>query len=183
VKKPATGAHGTVAMPASPDNSTRLPSASEIRRAVELYVAHAYGDAVPPAVRKLLPGASFDPAKWLMGECAERDPSDAPLGGVRSFALRLGNAGYPNMKLRLSRPPRERLFVLSVDSHDAFLRAPPGTRDQRELEALKRKNAEIAAAIHAAWDSAGLLTDRTYLRGKIREAKARSPGGADKEDR
>ena len=170
---PAIRSHESLPMPASREKSILLPLAEEIRRAIELYLTHAYGDDVPAATRKLLPGASFDPAEWLMSECAERDPADAPLGRVRSFALRLGNAGYPHMKLRLSRPPKERVFVLSVDSHDAFLRAPPGSRDSRELEELKRSNAGIAVAVHAAWDTAGLLTERTYLRGKIREAERR----------
>ena len=165
-------------MPPRQDKPTCLPAAEEIRRAVELYLANAYARDLPEATRRLLPPAAFDPAEWLMGDCTERDPADAPLERVRSFALRLGNAGYPNMKLRLSRPPNEQAFVLSVDSHDAFLRAPPGSTDSRELERLKHSNAGIAAAIHAAWDDAGLPTERTYLRRKLREAKAQDPAGS-----
>jgi hypothetical protein len=165
-------------MPARRDKPVRLPSAEEIRRAIEIYLAHAYPSGPPAATQRLLPPASFDPARWLMGDCTERDPADAPLAGVRSFAMRLGNAGYPHMKLRLSRPPREQVFVLSVDSHDGFLRAASGSSDGRRLEALKRSNAGIAAAVQAAWDAAGLLTERAYLRRKIREKKGRGGGTA-----
>ena len=62
------------------------------------------------------------------------------------------------------------MLVLSVDSHDAFLQAPPGSPDGEALESLKRENARIAAAIHAAWDDAELPTERNYLRQKIRDA-------------
>lgn len=161
------------ARPPGQDEPIRLPSADEIRYAVELYLTHAYPDRSREDEERLMPPASFDPAEWLMSDRTERDPSDAPLEGVRSFALRLGNAGYPHMKLRLSRPPRQRTFVFSVDAHDAFLQAPPGSADAEALETLKQDNARIARSIHAAWEDAGLLTERTYLRGKLAEARSR----------
>jgi len=156
--------------------SVHLPSPEEIRRAILLYLERAYPDSPPPAARKFIPPESFTPAEWLMSNPIERDPPDAPLEGVRSFALRLGNAGYPHMKLRLSRPPNEGTFFLSVDSHDALLFAPLGSSDARVLEELKRNNAAVASAVHAAWDAAGLLTERSYLRRKILEARQRRHG-------
>lgn len=154
-----------------------LPSGDEIRRAVCLYLKHAYGAGdVPPAAQRLIPPASFRPEDWLMSDLIERDPASAPLPVVRSFALRLGNAGYPNMKLRISRPPKDPVFVLSVDCHDAILRAPQGSADQEAMESLKRNNAAIASAIHAAWEADGLTTERGYLRRKIEQAKARDRG-------
>ena len=163
------------------DKSICLPPAEEIRRAVLLYLEHAYDGEPPETVRRLIPSADVDPARWLMSDCTERDPADALLEGVRSFALRLGNRAYPHMKLRLSRPPNEPVFLLSVDSHDAFLSAPAGSPDAQGVEELKRGNARIAAAIHGAWDREGLLTDRTYLRRKIQEAKARGGLGRTQE--
>ena len=148
-----------------------LPSAEQIRLAVRVYLDHAYGGDPAPAARTRVPPEGFDPATWLMGEPVERNPADAPLANVRSFALRLGNAQYPHMKLRLSRPPRDDRFVFSVDAHDAFLHAPPGSPDHEALEGLKRHNAAVAAAVLSAWEAGGLLTERIYLRQKIGQAK------------
>jgi hypothetical protein len=149
-----------------------LPPAADIRLAVELYLKHAYGPEPPAAARRFLPPGDADPAGWLMGDLIERDPSDAPLDAVRSFAMRIGNAAYLHMKLRLSRPPRDRVFLFSVDSHDVFLKAVPGSADYASLEELKRRNAAVSAEVTAAWDAAGLPTERNYLRQKVRQARA-----------
>ena len=124
-----------------------------------------------------------------MSPFIERDPPDAPLEGVRSFALRLGNEKYPHMKLRLSRPPRENVFLFSVDCHDTFLSAPVGSPDYDVLEGLKRHNAIVAEAIRLAWEQSRLPTERVYLRRKITQAKKPPPAAApagvalDKKDR
>lgn len=151
--------------------NANLPTVEQLRRAVLLYLDRAYGGQAPQSVAAKVPPPSADPGQWLMGQAAERDPADAPLVNVRSFALRLGNSKYPHMKLRLSRPPRDDVYLFSVDSHDAFLHAPAGSPDYAELEDLKRHNAAVAAAILSAWDAEGLLTERNYLRQKIRQAK------------
>lgn len=148
-----------------------LPTADEIRRAVALYLELAYRGESPASAGRLIPPERFEPNQWLMSDLAERDPANAPLANVRSFALRFGNWQYPHMKLRLSRPPNDNVFVFSVDAHDAFLDAPAGSPDRGPLEELKRNNAAIAATVLAAWDAAGLLTERNYLRQKIRQAR------------
>lgn len=148
-----------------------LPSAGQICQAVRIYLEVAYGGQCPPSIQRLVPPESLEPAQWLMGDAAQRDPADAPLEGVRSFSLRLGNANYPHMKLRLSRPPKDNVFLFSVDAHDAFLHAPPGSGDYGTLEELKRQNSRMTAAITALWDENGLPTERNYLRLKIDQAR------------
>jgi hypothetical protein len=101
----------------------------------------------------------------------ERDPADAPLEQVRSFVLRLGNQIYPHRKLRISRPPRSDGFVFSVDSHDAFLHAQPGTSDHEMLEQLKKHNAALTETITAAWEAHSLPTERGYLRQKLHQVR------------
>ena len=162
-------------MSANEENPLGPPDLQQIRAAIRVYLLHAYGGRCPPAVEKLLPPDDDDPVDWLMSDAVERDPAGAPLGNVRSFALRLGNEVYPHMKLRLSRPPKDRVFLFSVDSHDAFLNAPPDSKDQKMLEDLKRHNAAVSAAVQAQWEKEGLPTERGYLRGKIREARGQSP--------
>ncbi len=165
-------------------NSFHLPSMQEIRQAVSLYLKGAYPDGVPGQAEKFLPPAGLEPARWLLGGISEPNPPDAPLEAVRSFALRIGNAKYPNMKLRLTRPPKGKAFLFCVDSHDGFLSAEPGTADHEALEQLKSFNASVGRAIAAEWDAAGLPTERNYLRQKIRQkirqakaGKSNQPGG------
>jgi len=149
----------------------KLPPHAEIRQAVQLYLDFAFGRHVPEQAGRFLPGDGCDVGAWLMGDVAERDPANAPIDAVRSFALRIGNSLYPNMKLRLSRPPRDKVFLFSVDSHDAFLHAEPGSPDCAPLEELKRHNAALTGRILSAWDMAGLPTERNYLRQKVQQAR------------
>lgn len=148
-----------------------LPSAEELLRAVTIYLRHAYPSDRVRAPDSLLPENGFDPAAYLMSEKAQRDPSSAPLDNVRSFSLRLGNWQYPHMKLRLSRPPNDDVFVFSVDAHDAFLFAPGGGGDAVALEELKKNNSLISSAIMNSWDADGLLTERNYLRRRIHQTR------------
>lgn len=161
-----------------------LPSASDLRQAIDVYLDRTYGGAAPPSAERFRPPGDFEPAEWLMGDAIEREPPDAAIDQVRWFALRIGNAQYPHMKLRLTRVPTDGVFVLNVDSHDAFLSAPPGSPDSAALEELKRHNATLAAAVISAWDAAGLLTERDFLRQKIRQARDAKVGSqpADPED-
>jgi hypothetical protein len=153
------------------DASDPLPTAAQIRRAIELYLQYAYDASLPPNVLNYIPPKNFHPRTWLMGPIAERDPPDAPFERVRSFALRLGNRQYPNMKLRLSRPPKDGDFLFSVDCHDAFMAVPPDSPDYKPLEELKRENAIIAEAIRLSWEQERFPTERAYLREKVRVAR------------
>jgi len=156
-------------------NRTRLsglPSAENIRRAVELYLEHAFPVGAGAAAQKFIPPQGFDPSDWLMSGIIEREPADERFEEVHSFALRIGNMVYPHMKLRLTRPPNEQRYILLVDTHDAFLHADAGSSDAAGLEQLKEHNATVAAAINAAWDRAGLPTEHNYLRWKIAQARA-----------
>ena len=169
--------YGGSAMSGREHKSIHLPSARTIRRAVQLYLRYAYSSSLPGVAAERVPPADFDPAQWLMGPQVERDPPDAPLEGVRSFALRLGNDKYPHMKLRLSRPPHEKAYLFTVDCHDTFLSAPMGSPDYEALEDLKRHNAIVGEAIRLAWEGAHLPTERDYLRKKVAQAKKRATRG------
>ncbi len=159
------------------DNSIFLPSADEVRQAIMLYIKHAYGGKPSDSASKLIPPDNFILEKWLMSDITERDPADAPLENVRSFALRIGNSIYPHMKIRLSHPPREKVFLFSVDSHDVFLHAELGSKEHEMLEELKTHNSSVVTAVVEAWENAGLPTERGYLRGKINKARSKREKG------
>jgi len=151
-----------------PQGLNSLPTAEDLRQAVALFVGAAFPDGPPGTVERFTPPSDADMRQWLMSDVTERAPDDAaPLEEVRSFALRIGNAMYPNMKLRISRAPRCGAFVFHVDAHDAMLKAPAGSPDAACLEELKAHNATISRAIHKAWETAGLLTERRHLRNAI----------------
>lgn len=153
-----------------------FPSPGLVRQAVLLYVRCAYGSAPSPQAQKLIPPEQFDAGEFLMSALVERDPANAPPEQVRSFVLRLGNPVYPHMKLRISRPPRSEEFVFSVDAHDAFLSAKPGTSDYEMLEQLKKHNAALAETIIEAWEAQDLPTERSYLRRKLQQAREQKNG-------
>jgi hypothetical protein len=91
-----------------------LPSCDLIRQAVQMYMERAYDSAAmpgPQAKRLLPPDGEFDVALWLMSDTVEKSPPRVPLEQVKSFALRLGNSIYPNMKLRISRIARLRFSM------------------------------------------------------------------------
>ncbi|MDP6542681.1 MAG: hypothetical protein QGH60_01740 [Phycisphaerae bacterium] len=160
------------------EDQTPLPRAEAVREAVDIYVSRAYPDGADERIsEKFTVPDDCDLAEWLIETVGEPEPADADIGTVRSIALRLGNAFYPNMKLRLTRPPGNDAFVLMVDSHDVMLIAPPGSPDYQALEELKGANAAIAGDITGAWDAAGLPTERNYLRDKIRQARERGEQG------
>ena len=152
-----------------------LPPAAALGDAIDIYLARAYPDGAGGEVcGKFTVPDDGELARWLIETVGEPEPADADIAAVRSIALRLGNAFYPNMKLRLTRPPGNELFLLMVDSHDVMLTARPGSPDHQALEELKTVNAALVADITAAWDLAALPTERNYLRDKIRQARDRS---------
>ena len=151
-----------------PQALNSFPTADEVQRAVAIFLARAFSGDAPASAEEFCPPADADMSQWLMSDIAERTPDAcAPLDEVRSFALRIGNEIYPNMKLRISRTPNGGEWVFHVDAHDAMLRAPAGSPDAAALEDLKAHNAAITRAIHADWEAAGLLTERRYLRNAI----------------
>ena len=160
------------------EGQSGLPRAEVLRDAVDIYVSRAYPDGADERIsQKFTVPDDCDLAVWLIEAVGEPEPADADIDSVRSIALRLGNAFYPNMKLRLTRPPGNDIFLLMVDSHDVMLAALPGSPDHEALEELKASNAAIASDITHTWDAAGLPTEHNYLRDKIRQARKRGDRG------
>ena len=150
-----------------------LPTAGQIRQAIDIYLVEAYGSDRPEKLAELLPAEQFDPGEYLMSDVVERrDHSAEPLE-IRSFGIRLGTSIYSNMKLRIARPSVAYGWLFSVDSHDAMLSVSAGSADETPLEQLKQHNAALTRAIEGAWDATGLPTQRSLLREKIHLAKAK----------
>jgi len=152
--------------------ATLLPTSEEISEAIEVYMRQAYGENRPASALNRIPDKGFDVASYLAGDSVERSPcGDDGCNCGGSYLIRLGNAMYPHMKLKLAYVPGQVAWVFSVDSHDAMLQAPEGSPDASGLQELKDFNAQLAEKIEAQWEQAGLMTLKGLLRRRIQQQK------------
>ena len=104
-----------------------------LRRAVEIYLGIAYPNSEPsPAVRRRL--------EWTPGVHAGELLSKPPFERVGKapaekliYALRLGNARYPHMKMQIQPWDASHGYLLSVNTHDHALALDPSSRRRRRL--------------------------------------------------
>ncbi len=144
----------------------------DLRHAADLYLAIAYpSGAVPDSIRRRLDWSAIATVSELVAlppfERASKPNAD-PV-----FALRLGNARYPHMKLQIQPWPHATGYMLSVNTHDQILGLDPNAPDADAFRALQAENARLKDAIETAWDTEGLPTFLRYLRDYL-EA---NPGG------
>jgi hypothetical protein len=139
-----------------------------LRRAIDIYMQRAYPDGTPPEVvrRRLDWPADADAARLLSGPPFERVRRNEG-GEPTIYALRLGNARYPHMKLQVQPWPNSAGFLLSVNTHDQVLALDPNAADSEAFRALQAENQRIKEAIESAWDQDGLPTFLRYLRDYI----------------
>ena len=139
-----------------------MPAPSDLWRAVELYLKHAYpGSAPPAAVRarldKLRAGGDDE---LFESELFERDVKDEPT----KLSLRLGNKTYPHMKLVIERSPDGAGHLLRADTHDRHCCPAPESKEYAMFCQLMEANRKSADAVEHAWTGAGLPTFKEYLR-------------------
>jgi hypothetical protein len=80
------------------------------------------------------------------------------------YALRLGNARYPHMKLQVQPWPNAAGFMLSVNTHDQVAGLDLGAADAEAFRDLQSHNQQLKEVIEKAWADAGLPTFLNYLR-------------------
>lgn len=88
-------------------------------------------------------------------------------GGLKRYALRLGNSRYPFMKFVVQEHLVNGEYFFSVDTHDN-LDIRPENPDYTEWERLKGFNRDLKQEIENEWDRAGLPTN-TDLRALMEE--------------
>ena len=88
-------------------------------------------------------------------------------GGLKRYALRLGNSRYPFMKFVVQEHLVNGEYFFSVDTHDN-LDIRPENPDYTEWELLKGFNRDLKHEIENEWDQAGLPTN-TDLRALMEE--------------
>ena len=118
-----------------------------------------------PADRPLID--FFPPASLSAGIVQSIGGDD---GEVHGYALRLGSAGFPHLKLRVQEVHHcgSKMWVFMVDTHDAFSkenRVPPADHpDAAHWLALQDSNRRLKEGIEAAWVEQGLATCNSLLR-------------------
>lgn len=145
-------------------------------RAVQVYFELAYPEGgVPDRSR---PFAEIDPSTALADVLSlpkvEKLPSPTP-GKPGGYALRLGNAWYPHMKLLIQPYGLPPGVVFGVDTHDR-VHVPAGSPEAEELHRLKENNLELARKVEAAWESAGIPTQKGLLRKALADARSQRLG-------
>lgn len=147
-----------------------------LRQAVDLYVALAYpSGSLPEMVRRRLEWAPDVDAATLLTRLPFERANKATGGAAPIFALRLGNARYPHMKLQIQPWPNEAGFMLSVNTHDQVLTLDPNAGDAPAFRELQAENQRLKEAIEHAWDRAGLPTFLSYLRKYIEDRTGTPP--------
>lgn len=136
------------------------PPSSVLWTAVTIYLDHAYTDVIPSQVARQVEDLRRATESGMYA-CAsfERDVPDAP----SRYSLRLGNRHYPHMKLVVEHLPARGRWFFRVDTHDLHIHLDPSSPEFEDLQRLHARNAEIAAAIEAAWEAAGVETFRAFL--------------------
>jgi hypothetical protein len=144
--------------------STSFPQPSLLWRAIEIYLGKAYDGAPPAGVRTRLESLRNQPAGHLeLCPVMEKDSNVPP----NRYSLRLGNRGYPHMKLSVERINPDLDFFFKADTHDKHCCPSPESREYKVFLALMESNEAVAKKIEAAWGEAGVPTFREFLRADL----------------
>ncbi len=146
-----------------------------LRRAVGIYLEVAYPNAEPPP--SVLRRLDWTPGLHA-GELLAKPPFER-VGKAPNekliYALRLGNARYPHMKMQIQPWDARHGFLLSVNTHDHALALDPSAPDADAFMALQAENHRLKLEIETAWDQAGLPTFPRYLKDYL-AGQGGSPG-------
>lgn len=146
-----------------------------LRQAIDCYLKLAYPtQEVPEPVQRRLVWPEGITASQLLTRPPFERAGKGPGREEPIFALRLGNARYPHMKLQIQPWPNEAGFMISVNTHDQILGLGSDAVDFEEFRELQAFNQQLKEVIEQAWDEAALPTFLRYLRDYI---ASRGDGG------
>jgi hypothetical protein len=147
-----------------------------LRQAVAVYLNLAYpGGELPESVRRRLEWEANPDVEGLLSKPPFERAGKSKSSGTTIYALRLGNARYPHMKLQIQPWPNHAGFMLSVNTHDQVLALDPNANDMPAFRDLQAENQRLKEGIEQAWDDAGLPTFLRYLREYIQQRGAGRP--------
>ncbi len=129
---------------------------AHVRRALEVYLAHAW-----PRGAGSLPALSLEELRGpssLQELFARFERVEGGGGGLKRYALRLGNDRYPFMKFVVQEHLVNGEYFFSVDTHDQ-LDIRPDNPEWAEWQRLKAYNRRLKRDIEEDWDRSGLPTN------------------------
>jgi CheY-like chemotaxis protein len=129
---------------------------AHVRRALDVYLAQAW-----PRGAGTTPALSLEELRGLAdleGLFARFEKVEGGGGGLKRYALRLGNDRYPFMKFVVQEHLVNGEYFFSVDTHDQ-LDIRPDNPDYDEWQRLKAYNRRLKQAIEEEWDRTGLPTN------------------------
>jgi CheY-like chemotaxis protein len=128
---------------------------AHVRRALDVYLAQAW-----PRGTGATPMLSLDELRGLSdleALFARFEKVEGGGGGLKRYALRLGNDRYPFMKFVVQEHLVNGEYFFSVDTHDQ-LDIRPDNPEYEEWQRLKAYNRNLKLEIERRWDEAGLPT-------------------------
>jgi hypothetical protein len=152
--------------------ATPLPAPSEVFLAIDVYLRHAYPGEPPFFVRSQLNALRARESDLFKCPVLIADAVN-PTG---KFLMRLGNAHYPHMKLKIELSPNDEQFLYRVDTHDKHICPASSSPDYPAFCQLMEKNQAMASAIELDWERVGLPTFKTFLREDLKRRQASSSG-------
>lgn len=158
---------------------------ADLERAILIYLERAYPEGTfPESVRRRLAWREV-PGPVPLHERQIFEASNSGPEGSPIYAIRLGNARYPHMKLQVQPWPSEAGFLLSVNSHDQVAPPDPASPEAEAFRALQAANQQYKEQIESDWEASGLPTFLGYLKHYIQneEARLENSGPAIPEDR
>src|SRR5688572_26470420 len=145
------------------------PNPDEVLRAVDTYVAVAYGpEPLPLPVQSQLAVLRSWKGPFFRSPVIASDGGQPP----KRYSIRLGNRHYPHMKLAIERSPDGEGYLFRPDTHDSHCCPPADHPEHAAYREMMQKNSEIAAKVEAALAEQGLPTFKTYLQQDLARRQA-----------
>lgn len=131
-----------------------------------LDLAYPNGAETMPANRRVYLDVADKDLGPLLGPPTGQELK-TPDGQRRGYALRLGSAHFPHLKLQVVCCGDGGAWVFAVDTHDTIQFAPDDPEAER-WATIQAANRCCKEAIERAWESAGLLTFHGLLRRQMK---------------
>jgi hypothetical protein len=144
-----------------------------LRESIAIYLQFAYPNgAIPGAVQKRLALDERRPLLESLGAPPfENYPAKAPFQ-CTVYALRLGSADYPNLKMEIRPFPHPLGFVFWVNTHDEFVPVNTTARDVDQWRELMRRNRDLKQTVERAWTDRQLPTFASAMQEDSNETPA-----------
>ncbi|HEX4124607.1 MAG TPA: hypothetical protein VHY37_07755 [Tepidisphaeraceae bacterium] len=142
-----------------------MPQSSTVAEAIEIFLQLAYPTGVPSRIAALVAGLDVPPEQVDDHPAFVRQET----GGEPVYAIRLGCAHYPHVKMLVAAWPGGRGYYFKADSHDRHILVPQGHPEHAAFAELRRMNQLLAEKIESAWRDAGIPTYAVYLGDEVRE--------------